>query len=128
MDSLLTATFEAHNPSANRHRRYEVRVGRDLFGEWTLCLAFGRTGQAGQQLVFSASSAEPLKTKLRDHLRRRLTAPRRIGCAYRLVAIDAAAGLDASAWLPPALLGRLAQNASCPAIAPPEPVSEPART
>ncbi|MFO0849837.1 MAG: WGR domain-containing protein [Gemmataceae bacterium] len=107
MDSLLTATFEAHNPAADRHRWYRVRVGRDLFGEWTLCLAYGRTGQAGQQLLFSASSAEPLQTRLRDHLRRRLSAPRRIGCAYRLVALDAVADFDVPGWLPPALLARL---------------------
>lgn len=32
MDNLLYLCFEAHNPARNHHRRYEVRLGRDLFG------------------------------------------------------------------------------------------------
>ena len=44
MDGLLTLTLEAHHPTENCHRWYEVRVGRDMLGDWTVCLAYGRTG------------------------------------------------------------------------------------
>ncbi len=41
-----------------------------------------------------------MQAVIRDRLRRRLTAPKRIGCPYRLAAFNAAPGFDASAWLP----------------------------
>jgi hypothetical protein len=37
---------------------------------------------------------------IRDRLRRRLSAPKRIGCPYRLTMLNSAPGVDASAWLP----------------------------
>jgi hypothetical protein len=37
-------------------------------------------------------------------MRRRLSAPRRIGVPYRLAVLNAAPGFDASAWLPDELM------------------------
>lgn len=104
MDGLLTLLLEAHNPAANHHRWYEVRVGRDLFGRWTVCIAYGRSGQAGQQRRFSAAVAADLKACVFGHLVRRLSAPRRIGCAYRVTRLDAAEGFDTADWLAPSLM------------------------
>lgn len=42
------------------------------------------------------------------HLRRRLTAPKQIGCSYRLTALTGAPGVHASAWLPEDVMERLA--------------------
>ena len=106
MDGLLTLTLEAHHAAANRHRWYEVRVGRDLFGEWTVCLAYGRTGAAGQQRRFAGADPGPLRACVREHLLRRLSAPRRIGCGYWVTATAVAAGFDAAAWLPADVLAR----------------------
>lgn len=99
MDNLFTAAFEAHNHERNHHRRYRVTVGRDLFGDWTVCIHYGRTGQAGRELHFAATEATALQRVVRDRLRRRLSAPKRIGTPYRLVALHATPEFDTAAWL-----------------------------
>lgn len=38
MDNLLTVAFEAHHAERNHHRRYEVRIGRDLLDDWTVAI------------------------------------------------------------------------------------------
>ena len=99
VDNLLTATFEAHNPERNHHRRYQLTVGRDLLDDWTVTITYGRTGQGGREQRYASPNAEDLRAILNDRLRRRLTAPRRIGCSYRLTAYTAASGFDGSTWL-----------------------------
>jgi predicted DNA-binding WGR domain protein len=104
MDNLLSVTFEAHNDERNHHRRYEIRLGRDLFGDWTVALSYGRTGRGGQVVRHSASDSEQIRKVIRESLRRRLSAPKRIGCSYRLKGLSVADGVDAGFWLPPAVL------------------------
>jgi len=100
MENLLKVSFEAHNDEKNHHRRYEVTVGRDLFGCWTVAIRYGRTGNSGRELRFSGSETGELRTIIRDRLLRRLSAPKRIGCPYRLAGFSAAPGVDTSFWLP----------------------------
>lgn len=109
MDNLLTVTFEAHNDDRNHHRRYEIRVGRDLFGAWTVALRYGRTGRGGQEVRHSAADSEKLRKLIRESLRRRLSAPRRLGCAYRLKEMSVADGIDAGYWVSTAALAGFAQ-------------------
>jgi len=106
MDNLLSVAFEAHHPEKNHHRRYEVVIGRDLLDAWMVVIRFGRTGQHGRELRYASPRAEEVQAVIRDRLRRRLSAPRRIGCPYRLTAISSAAGFDASAWLPGDVMAR----------------------
>lgn len=106
MDGLLKLTLEAHNPAENHHRWYEVRVGQDLFGQWTVCLTYGRSGQAGQRKVYAGPEPAELKARVRDHLLRRLSAPQRIGCPYHVTRNDAAVGFDVAAWLPADVMER----------------------
>lgn len=108
MDNLLSVIFEAHNDERNHHRRYEIRLGRDLFGEWTVALRYGRTGRGGQEVRHSATDSEQLRKVIGESLRRRLSAPRRIGCAYRIKEVKADNGVDVSYWLPEAVLSRFA--------------------
>jgi len=107
MDNLLTVSLEAHNAERNHHRRYEIRLGRDLFGDWTVSLLYGRVGRAGQVVRHAGSDPEPLRQVLRDSLRRRLTAPKRIGCAYALRELRAADDIDVAFWLPASILSAL---------------------
>jgi hypothetical protein len=100
MDNLLSVAFEAHHHEKNHHRRYEVVIGRDLLEDWTVAIRYGRTGQCGRELRYAAEEAAAIRAIVRDRLRRRLSAPKRIGCPYRLAAFSAAPGFDASAWLP----------------------------
>ena len=74
MDNLLLVSFEAHNDDRNHHRRYEGRLGRDLFGEWTVALRYGRTGRGGQEVRHAGSDAQRLREVIRVSLRHHLSA------------------------------------------------------
>jgi hypothetical protein len=100
MDNLLIIAFEAHHTEKNHHRRYQVTVGRDLLDDWTVAICYGRAGQGGRVLRYASPKPDDMRAVIRDRLRRRLSAPKRIGCAYRLSAFTAAPGFDTSAWLP----------------------------
>jgi predicted DNA-binding WGR domain protein len=106
MDNLLTVAFEAHNAEKNHHRHYRVTVGRDLLDDWTVAICYGRTGQAGREIRYAAPREQEMRAIIRDRLLRRLSAPKRIGCPYRLAAFSAAPGFDASAWLPGEVMAR----------------------
>jgi len=107
MHDLLTVAFEAHHPELNYHRRYQIRVGRDLLRDWTVSIQYGRTGQRGQeQQHFIARTAEEGRRMVRERLQRRLSAPQRIGCPYRLTEFRAADGFDAAWWLPGEVMGK----------------------
>lgn len=101
---LLTVVLEAHHAERNHHRRYRVTVGRDLLDDWTVEITYGRTGQGGRSIRYAGPDPGPMQDVLRDRLRRRLSAPRRIGCPYRLAALSAAPGFDAASWLPDEIL------------------------
>ncbi|QOJ14158.1 MAG: WGR domain-containing protein [Planctomycetia bacterium] len=107
MLDLLTIALEAHSEELNHHRRYEVSVGRDLLGDWVVWVHYGRVGQPLRELWFTSPDAEEARALMHDRLRRRLSAPRRIGCAYRLVGLTAGQGLDARTWVPGSLLAGL---------------------
>lgn len=107
MLALLTISLEAHNPERNHHRRYEVTVGRDLLGDWMVTIRYGRTGQGGQECRYGSSDPAAMQAVVREHLRRRLSAPLRIGCSYRLTALHVAGGFDSHRWLTPRLMEQL---------------------
>lgn len=106
MDNLLTLGFEAHNAEMNRHRRYEVVLGQDLLDDWTVAIRYGRVGQGGRILTFASPKADEIRGIIRDRLRRRLSAPKRISCSYRLATFSTAPGFDASSWLPGDVMAR----------------------
>ena len=111
MDNLLTVAFEAHNAEKNHHRRYQVTLGRDLFDAWTVSIRYGRIGQDGQQRRFASPKAEEMRQIIGERLRRRLTATKRIDCAYRLTSLDMVDGFDSTAWLPGEVMARFIQAA-----------------
>jgi WGR domain len=109
MDNLLTVAFEAHSQEKNHHRRYQITVGRDLLNDWTVAIRFGRTGQGGREMRFASPKPDEMRAVIRDRLSRRLSAPKRIGCAYRLTAFSIAPDFDASVWLPGEVMARFFQ-------------------
>jgi predicted DNA-binding WGR domain protein len=106
MDNLLSIAFEAHHAEQNHHRRYEVRLGRDLFDAWTVVIRYGRTGQGGQERRYASSEPDAMRAVIRTCLRRRLSAPKRIGCKYRLAAFSHAPGFVTGDWLPGDIMAR----------------------
>ena len=47
-------------------------------------MRYGRTGQSGREIRFASPQPDEMRAVIRDRLRRRLSAPKRIGCPYRL--------------------------------------------
>jgi predicted DNA-binding WGR domain protein len=111
MDNLLTVAFEAHHAEKNHHRRYQVTVGRDLFDAWTVSIRYGRIGQDGQQKRFTSPKTEEMHQVVSERLRRRLTATKRIGCAYRLTRLDMIEGFNSANWLSSEVMARFFQTA-----------------
>ncbi len=105
MDNLLTVALEAHHHQLDHHRHYRITVGRDLLGDWTVSVVYGRAGRPGQERRFGGD-ADAMRRVVRAHLLRRLSAPRRIGCAYRMSMMSVVAGMDRSAWVPDDLLAQ----------------------
>ena len=95
----LRIRLEAHHDEANHHRAYEIQVGRDLFSAWTVSIRFARVGTQGHRMRACAVSEEEARRIIGRYLARRLSAPRRIGCAYRLREVVASDRLNMLPWL-----------------------------
>ncbi len=100
MDNLMNVAFEAHHAERNHHRRYEITIGRDLLDDWTVSIRYGRTGSGGHILRYAGQDTAKLQGIVKERLRRRLSAPKRIGCAYSLNSLNSAPGFDTGSWLP----------------------------
>lgn len=77
--------LEARDPSRNVARRYFLRVSPDLFGAVIVELAWGRIGTAGQERRLSFQDLRGARLFVRKVLRRRKSAPGRIGTSYKVV-------------------------------------------
>lgn len=87
----LQIVLEARNPQRNCQRSWQLSLGQDLLGDWTICTRFGRIGHAGRALMHVFAAEAEALAHVRHALRRRAGAPRRIGTVYRCVAADPAA-------------------------------------
>jgi hypothetical protein len=106
MQNLLTVAFEAHHAELNHHRRYEITIGRDLLDDWTVSIRYGRAGQRCREQRLGAAETSGLKAIVHERLRRRLSASRRIGCAYRLKEFSTVEGFNVESWLPSEVMAR----------------------
>ncbi len=87
MALLFSTLLHARDPAHNHHRAYRVEIGRDLLGDCMVEVTFGRIGAAGRTLRFFASDEAEARRIARTCLRRRNSAPRRIGVAYRSLSL-----------------------------------------
>jgi predicted DNA-binding WGR domain protein len=76
--------LDARSPAHRCHRAYEIAVSTDLFGAWLVEMTYGRIGTFGRVKSRSFSTAEAAAAEVKACLRKRASAPRRIGVAYRL--------------------------------------------
>src|SRR5271165_7079024 len=76
--------LEARNPARRCSRQYHVEVGTDLFGSWVVEITYGRIGTAGRSRCYVVRDEEEARHLARSILKRRVTAPRQIGAAYRI--------------------------------------------
>jgi predicted DNA-binding WGR domain protein len=86
----LEIALRAENPLTNCWRDYTLLLGRDLLGDWCLSVHWGRIGAAGSMVMHGFGSRNEAVAFASALLKRRLSAPRRIGCPYRLIASSGA--------------------------------------
>jgi hypothetical protein len=91
---VFAIELRAVSPHGQRRRAYEIHVGPDLFGQLVVTIDFGVIGVRGQRRVHLVADIAEAQAVVRRALRRRLTAPRRIGVTYRVVACH-----DPGCWL-----------------------------
>ena len=80
----LCIRLEARSPAHRCFRAYEVAAGVDLFGAWLVEMSYGRIGTSGRTKTRSFPMAEEARAQVTACLRKRASAPRRIGVAYRV--------------------------------------------
>lgn len=92
MLDAFNAVLEAWNPSRNHFRLYRIEAGTDLLGDWLVETTYGRIGTPGRAIRQAVTDEQAARKLVRQHLRRRATAPRRIGVPYRISEIHDPAG------------------------------------
>ena len=80
--------LEAKCAARRCFRNYEIAMGADLFGVWMVEMSYGRIGAVGRTKVRSFETAEAARAQAYVCLRKRATAPRRIGDGYQLQRVD----------------------------------------
>jgi predicted DNA-binding WGR domain protein len=65
-----------------------IDVATDLFGAWLVDMSYGRIGTIGRSTIRSFTTIEGAQDQVRTCLRKRATAPRRIGVAYHVRRVD----------------------------------------
>ncbi len=86
-------TLEARNPARGCLQHYRVEAGTDLFGVWVVEISYGRIGTVGRSRSFVVRDQAEARHLAQSILKRRATAPRRIGVAYRILKL-----IDPAGW------------------------------
>ena len=84
MDDKFHIKLEAKNPEKGNFRAYEIDAGPDLFGQWQIEVEYGRIGRRGRSVTYSAADDAGAAAVIRHWLKRRSTAPKRIGVSYKV--------------------------------------------
>jgi predicted DNA-binding WGR domain protein len=100
--TTLCIRLEARSAAHRCFRAYEIEVGADLFGAWLVEMNYGRIGITGRSKIRSFATIEDAQAQVHACLRKRATAPRRIGVAYHVQRI-----VQFKAWCQPDLEHRL---------------------
>jgi len=85
--------LEARNPARGCLRHYRVEAGTDLFGIWLVQISYGRIGTVGRSRSFVVRDEDEARHLAQSILKRRATAPRRIGVAYHILEL-----IDPAGW------------------------------
>ncbi len=85
MPTYWRIEMHARNPLTRCARSWRAEIARDLFGAWTIRVAYGRIGSHGRELVKTVDSEAKARAMLKAALARRATARNRKGIDYREV-------------------------------------------
>lgn len=83
MLDAFNALLEARNPECGCFRSYRLDAGTDLFGTWVVEITFGRIGSRGTKIRHAVTDEVSAKKLVRQNIRRRASAPKRIGTSYQ---------------------------------------------
>jgi hypothetical protein len=97
MDTFF-ALLEARDPALGRFRSYRLEAGIDLLGDWLVEITYGRVWTRGRRIRHAVHTEAEAKKLVRESLRRRATARKRIGVPYRFCQL-----IDPHLWFPVAL-------------------------
>ena len=84
--------------SVGRFRAYRLEAGTDLFGDWLVDITYRRIGTKGRRIRYALLDEAQAKKLVRETLRRRATARKRIGVPYSFCQL-----IDPYQWFPLAL-------------------------
>ena len=88
MENLIKISLRAVNGELGFDREYKIGLGQNLFRQWYVTINFGRYGSWGTSRTRIFNAREEACDFINARLRRRLSSPRRIGCAYQIVSFD----------------------------------------
>jgi hypothetical protein len=97
MMDAFTAMLEARDPALGRFRSYRLEAGTDLLGD-LVEITYGRIGARGRRIRYAVQDETQARRLVRETLRRRATARKRIGVPYRFCQL-----IDPHQWFPVAL-------------------------
>lgn len=80
--SNVSIELAAVNLALGHNRMYRIDLSQDLFGHWIVETRWGRAGARGITQIRSFSTAKKASSFAATQLRRRQSAPRRIGTPY----------------------------------------------
>lgn len=78
-------TLHARNQATRCARSYRITAGPHLFGRWLVAITYGRIGATGRALNVCATDEADARNIVRRRLKRRTTAPKRIGVPYKVL-------------------------------------------
>ena len=87
----MKIVLSACDPTRDGRRSWIVEAGIDLFGEWTARVSYGRIGARGRTIWRVFESEKLAREFVRKGLRRRRSAMRRCGVAYKVIEASPAA-------------------------------------
>ncbi len=97
--TVFSVLLEARDPARNYGRSYHVKAGRSLFGTWLVDITFGRIGApTGRTVRYVVTDEILVRGLARASLRRRASAPRRIGVSYVTRELVDPDGWTSAAW------------------------------
>jgi predicted DNA-binding WGR domain protein len=85
MLTTFSIDLEARDQAQNLARSYGISAGRDLLGAWVVEVRHGRIGTYGRVRHLAFDDEASARAEIRPCLKRRASAPRRIGAVYRTV-------------------------------------------
>lgn len=79
---VYSILLEADCPELNIRRSYLIEAGQDLFGNWIVEINYGRIGCKGRKKVILMDCEEDAKRVVKNRLKKRESAVKRIGVGY----------------------------------------------